>query len=584
MDEATLEPTRESVLEEIKKCRQKIGTLLMIYFMVVLLQVVSGAGLLLLFLETAGGMSILGKALFAALPLLMWFYSQRPSSTGGVLMFYAVVEGIQAAILLAVVSAGSFFFGFDGPSSVAMLPFVVLVVFGVVGGLLVLFVKLFRSARRLGQLMAAVGGASGNFRAACLDAVMVVVAIVCYLAPALPTWDSLQSSMNLRKDLNQALKVKTYRVGEAIDCMAGSPDGGLLALGTEKGLYVWDTERRECVWSDDCLAVQRVRFNPGGRYLAAAGRGRSEGSSDLAVYEVEGFRRLPGFEWPEHEEHKEKVFHDMVFRPDEETLLILWHRSWIWNRMPQGWYSDGADAVWEREKNLGHEALKADLLCTEVEVNRGAIGQPRTIRQELSVDFDLRPEGCAYFSWDASRFVYPTHYQDKGPVSVKWVHLMDTRTWEERVFQLDGYRLDSWLGIKNLYEWRLNANGTRAYLLCRKELKEGGYEGVLLELDLQTGRSRELKSRGGRLALSADGEQVVMLARNNQVLGVVLIALNFVNLDTLAEKQLLYKIIQKTWGNSRRFIWLNPRLFAVAMESEYGGTLTFIDLKEGEGK
>ena len=106
----------------------------------------------------------------------------------------------------------------------------------------------------------------------------------------------------------------------------------------------------------------------------------------------------------------------------------------------------------------------------------------------------------------------------------------------------------------------------------------------MLELDLQTGRSRELKSRGGRLALSADGEQVVMLARNNQVLGVVLIALNFVNLDTLAEKQLLYKIIQKTWGNSRRFIWLNPRLFAVAMESEYGGTLTFIDLKEGEGK
>ena len=70
-------------------------------------------------------------------------------------MFYAVVEGIQAAILLAVVSAGSFFFGFDGPSSVAMLPFVVLVVFGVVGGLLVLFVKLFRSTRRLGQLMAA---------------------------------------------------------------------------------------------------------------------------------------------------------------------------------------------------------------------------------------------------------------------------------------------------------------------------------------------------------------------------------------------------------------------------------------------
>ena len=132
--------------------------------------------------------------------------------------------------------------------------------------------------------------------------------------------------------------------------------------------------------------------------------------------------------------------------------------------------------------------------------------------------------------------------------------------------------------------WRLNANGTRAYLLCRKELKEGGYEGVLLELDLQTGRTRELKSRGWRLALSADGEQVVMLAGNNQVSGVVLIALNFLNLDTLAEKQLLYKVVQRDQGDSWRFIWLKPRLFAVAMKSEYGGTLTFIDLKEGEDK
>ena len=578
MDEATLEPTRESLLEEIKKCRERIGKLLLIYSAVVLLQVVSGAGLLLLFLETAGGMSILGRVLFAALPLLMWFYSQRPSSTGGVLMFYAVVEGIQAAILLAVVSAGSFFFGFDGPSSVAMLPFVVLLVFGVVGGLLVLFVKLFRSARRLGQLMVAVGGASGNFRATCLDAVTVVVAIVCYLAPALPTWESVQSSMNLRKDLNQAPNVKTYRVKEAIDCMAGSPDGSLLALGTEKGLYVWDTGRRECVWSDDCLAVQRVRFSPGGRYLAAAGRGRAEGTSDLAVYEVEGFRRLPGFDWPEHEEHKEKVFHDMVFRPDEETLLVLWHRTWVWYRI--GWGSDEAEAVREREERLGRDIGEGDLLCTEVEVKRGATGQPRTIRQGLSVYHELSPEGCAYFSLDASRFIYPTY---RYYMEFKWLHSVNTQTWEEQEYQFDGYRLDTghWLGH---YEWRLNANGTRAYLLCEKELKEGGYEGVLLELDLQTGRTRELEGRGWRLALSADGEQVVMLAGDNQVFGVVLIALNFVNLDTLAEKQLLYKIIQKTWGDSRRFLWLNSRLFSVAMESEYGGTLTFIDLKEGEGK
>ena len=581
MDEATLEPTRESVLEEIKKCRQKIGTLLMIYFMVVLLQVVSGAGsLLLLFLETAGGMSILGRVLFAALPLLMWFYSQRPSSTGGVLMFYAVVEGIQAAILLAVVSAGSFFFGFDGPSSVAMLPFVVLLVFGVVGGLLVLFIKLFRSARRLGQLMTAVGGASGNFRAACLDAVTVVVAIACYLAPALPAWDSMQSSRNLREELNQAPEVKIYRVKEVINCMAGSPDGSLLALGTEKGLYVWDTGGRECVWSDNCLAVQRVRFSPGGRYLAAAGRGRVEGASDLAVYEVEGFRRLPGFDWPEHEEHKEKVFHDMVFRPDKETLLVLWHRTWVWYRI--GWGSDEAEAVREREEGLGHKLGEADLFCSEINIRKGYIDNPRTIRNKLSTAYVLTPEGCAYFSEDASHFVYPSY--DKESFSFKWVHLVDTGTWEERVYQLDGYRLDLF-GINNWYEWRLNLSGTMAYLLCEKKLKEGGNKGVLLELDLQTGRTRELKSRGWRLALSPDERRVVMLdgskRKRNETM--TLVKLNFVDVETGLEGCILRRFVQTDQGKPYRFILLKSNLFAVAMEYQPGAFI-FIDLKEGEGK
>ena len=55
----------------------------------------------------------------------------------------------------------------------------------------------------------------------------------------------------------------------------------------------------------------------------------------------------------------------MAFRPDEETLLILWHRSWIWNRMSQGWDNDEAEAVKEREKELGHETNRVDLLGKE---------------------------------------------------------------------------------------------------------------------------------------------------------------------------------------------------------------------------
>ena len=109
-----------------------------------------------------------------------------------------------------------------------------------------------------------------------------------------------------------------------------------------------------------------MRFSPGGRYLAAAGRGRPQGASDLVVYQVDGFRRLPGFDWPEHEKHKEKVFHDLMFRPDEETLLVLWHRTWVWYRI--GWSSDEARSIQEREESLGHDTGEADLFCSEIEL------------------------------------------------------------------------------------------------------------------------------------------------------------------------------------------------------------------------
>ena len=87
-----------------------------------------------------------------------------------------------------------------------------------------LFIGLFRSARRLGKLIFA-SGVGDRTRAGRLDVVMVVV-IICYLEPALPDWGSTRSSMTLKSQLKQSPEVEVHRAKEAIDRMAASPPAG----------------------------------------------------------------------------------------------------------------------------------------------------------------------------------------------------------------------------------------------------------------------------------------------------------------------------------------------------------------------
>ena len=569
-------------MDPIQRCRERIGKLLLIYSGVILLLVVMGGGNLFFAFASGGSATLTDRILHASLPLFMWLYSQKAVSIGDTVSCYAFLEATQTVLLGVWIVLGAPFLSDSPRHGAGMILFVLIASFVCAVLVLALLVSLFRAARklvRLQEMVKAINKEKGiEIREDpwYVQGGIICLMVLCYLAPGLHlSWSSITGMI----DRYTASEVKVYDVGSYIAYMAGSPDGNLLALGTEKGLYVWDTRTRECVWSDDCLAVQRVRFSPSGRYLAAAGRGRPEGASDLVVYQVDGFRRLPGFDWPEHEEHKEKVFHDLMFRPDEETLLILWHRSWIWNRMSQGWDNDEAKVVKEREEELGHKTNRADLLCTEVDVNRGAVGQPKTIHQELSVDSDLSPEGCAYFSSDASRFIYPTHYQDKGPVVVKWVHLVDTKTWEEQVFQLDGYFLKSWIG-KSYFEWKLNTKGTKAYLLGEREEKEKSV-GVLLELDLKTGVKRDFPKKGKRLLLLPDERRVVTLA-GDWTERTMLVVLNFLDIETRMEMKVIRKFDNSYRGSPKRFVCLNAELFAVAMDDQRG-SLVFIDLdKEGK--
>ena len=575
-------------MDPIKRCRERIGKLLLIYSGVILLLVVMGGGNLFFAFASGGSATLTDRILHAALPLFMWLYSQKAVSIGDAVSFYAFLEATQTVLLGVWIVLGAPFLSDSPRHGAGMILFVLIASFVCAVLVLALLVSLFRAARKLVRLQEMVKainkekGIEPREDPWYVQGGIICLMVLCYLAPGLHlSWSSITGMI----DRYTASEVKVYDVGSYIAYMAGSPDGNLLALGTEKGLYVWDTRTRECVWSDDCLAVQRVRFSPGGRYLAAAGRGRPDGASDLAVYEVDGFRRLPGFDWPEHEEHKEKVFHDLMFRPDEETLLILWHRSWIWNRMSQGWDNDEAEAVKEREKELGHYLDTVDLFCTEGNMKKRTLGPFQRIRKGLSIDFDLCVEGSAYFAPDASCFIYPIEGIQK---KFNQLCLMNTGTWKERLFYLNEYRLNLW-GIKPWYEWRLNADGTRAYLLCRKGLKEGGYEGVLLELDLHTGKTRELESWGWRLALSPDGRCVVMLSGSTNDNSMTLARLHFLDVNTGAKKRILRKFLGNDRDYPLYFVWLKPDFFAISMEGKVGywgkmGSFIFIDLKEGEGK
>ena len=179
------------------------------------------------------------------------------------------------------------------------------------------------------------------------------------------------------------------------------------------------------------------------------------------------------------------------------------------------------------------------------------------IRGNLPVGYVLRSEGCAYFSSDASQFIYPTYRDYK---EFKWVHAVDTQTWEERVYQLDGYRLDFLLGVDYHYEWRLNADGTRAYLLCERDRGEEP-KGVLLELDLQTGKTRELESWGWRLALSPDGRCVVMLSGSTNNNSMTLARLHFFDVNTGAKERILRRFSGNGFDYPHRFVWLKPNLY-----------------------
>ena len=375
-----------------------------------------------------------------------------------------------------------------------------------------------------------------------------------------------------------------------IQYMAGSPDGKLLAIGTEKSLSVWDAETRECIWSDASLRkVRRIRFSQSGKYLAAGGRGVPEGSSDIAVYEVEGFKRLPGVELPEEDLTKEKLFHDFAFRPDENSLLVAWHKNWDWEQMPGGYRGEEAKAIRKSETTIMPEYIelaKKDLVCTELSLEEQGKNFSKTIKN-LSTQYDLPLLGGIHFSPSASYLIYPNHYLIRSTVERNRLYLMDTRKWsEEEIMLSDRYSIFVGVGTSDWYELEFSRDEKEVYFLCKggTDIANTGKISpghMLVKLNLETKKTEEIfkiphrremrtNSAWGRITLSPDGEEIALLVvteidyyerSGKQVI------LRIIDLKTEESRLIAYPHTgESEFG--RNFVWLSEMTAAVFLRED----------------
>ena len=364
---------------------------------------------------------------------------------------------------------------------------------------------------------------------------IVMLLIFCYFSPFV----EYKEIVRLVTMLKQHTKpVKLLRAGSNILYITGSPDGKLLAIGAEKGLYVWDVKLQECIWSDDALRkVRRIRFSPSGKYIAAGGKGVPEGSSDIAVYEVDGFKRLPNVEMLEEDLTKEKLFHDIAFRPDEKSLLTAWHKDWDWQQIPGGYHGEEAKALRNEEKRPipeypKYSEVKKELFCTELNLEEYNMESSKMIKS-LSTQYDLLLSGGIGFSPSASFLLYPKWRIHNNLVARNRLYLVDTRTWSEEEIMLDDkYSMFTGVGgvsiYSDWYEWKFTNDEKDIYLLGKEEDVDGIGRGMntlaylFLKLDLETKEMQEIlriprtaeirTSAWIRIALSQDEEKVLLLS------------------------------------------------------------------------
>gem|GEM_PF-5241209 len=452
----------------------------------------------------------------------------------------------------------------------------------------ILALWIFRFSQRLYKLKNQESQNSNDFK----TCAALVLLFFCHISPFIEYKEFARQVTSSRQDYKL---IEIHKAGSRIRHLAGSPDGKLLAIGAEKGLYVWDAETQECVWSDDALRkVHRVRFSPSGKYLAAGGRGVPEGSSDIAVYEVEGFKRLPEIEMLEEDLTQEKIFHDIAFRPDEKSVLAAWHKDWDWEQVPGGYY--GEDAFMRRNEEIitsnGIRKILKDLICTEWSLEEQGKSYSKTIKGLATVN-DLMLSGGIGFSPSASLLLYPSIYGENNLVGRNRLYLVDTQTWLEEEIMLDrkydmltggGTRRESYW-----YEWKFTKDEKDIYLLAEERDIDGMGRGMntlaylLLKLNLETKVTQEIfrvpktaemrSSVWFRIALSKDEEKIILLGHtdpfnNHSRPRGKYVVLRHIDLMTKETKQIAYLHDREINGRGRRIIWLSEETIAVVLRED----------------
>jgi hypothetical protein len=204
--------------------------------------------------------------------------------------------------------------------------------------------------------------------------------------------------------------------------MQVSPDGKFIAFGCESYLIVLDAESMREVFKDPTMSVNRVRFSPSGKYLAVAGTNNFRENSVVALYESDGFKRVPEVAlYPGADSKRKTVVVDIVFRPDEKSLLYVYHE--YWKRNPNS----------SATKNYYQRPITT---CSEIEIPSGKEIQhrlPGRIRDNVAESFKFSP--------DASKLVYVLRFEQRSNARSKAmsysgqrnISLWDTLTWDESI-------------------------------------------------------------------------------------------------------------------------------------------------------